>query len=203
VEGNWFGPVYPAFAIAAAVAAEKINWQWMMRSIAEISSRSALAVGVVLFVLIGLQSAFGLIPLRKDPTARLLAVGWQSLAADIEAMRVRLGARCVVASNYGLVSWLTFYLPPGTCVAQINERMRWISMPEPSTALFNGKVLFIGDANLNESDMLRAKYDTLEPQGLLSRERRGQVIETYRLDLVDGLKGDPFDRSPPPELQSP
>jgi 4-amino-4-deoxy-L-arabinose transferase-like glycosyltransferase len=201
VEGNWFGPVYPAFAIVAAVAAEKIDWHGWMRPLVKISNRTAIPFGVGLVLLVAAQAMWGVIPLRVDPTARLLGVGWRELASEIEAVRARLGARCVIGTNYGIVSWLTFYLPPGTCVVQINERMRWVNTPEPSPDLFMGKVLFVGDANFGASDMLRERYAQLEPQGTVARERNGRAIETYRIDLAEGLKGDPLDRTPPPELR--
>ncbi|HXZ09753.1 MAG TPA: glycosyltransferase family 39 protein, partial [Paraburkholderia sp.] len=201
VEGNWFAPTYPAFAIVAAVAAVAIDWRGVMRPIADVSRRLALPFGVGLVLLVALQAEFGLLPLRKDPTARLLGVGWRALAADIEAARTRLGARCVIGMNYGLVSWLAFYLPAGTCVAQINERMRWVNMPEPPAELFSGKVLFVGDANIDASGTLQARYARIAPQGTMVRSRGDTPVETYRIDLVEGLKADPFDRTPPPELQ--
>jgi hypothetical protein len=111
----------------------------------------------------------------------------------------------VIVSNYGLASWLAFYSPQ-TPVVQINERERWVNMPEPSPALFADKVLYVGDANIDAAGLLRATYARVEPQGQLSRRRgegevQGEVIESYRLDLASGLKGEPLDRSPPPELQ--
>jgi 4-amino-4-deoxy-L-arabinose transferase-like glycosyltransferase len=199
VEGNWFGPIYPAFAIAAALAVEKIEWHGAMRPLIDISRRLAVPLGIGLFVVAGLQAAFGVVPLHRDPLARLLGAGWRNLATDIEDVRTRLGARCLIVDNYGLASWLAFYLPQ-TPVVQINERMRWVNMPEPPSALFADKVLYVGDANTDVTDALRANYARVEPQGELSR-RRGEVIERYRLDLAQGIKGDPLDRTPPPELQ--
>jgi 4-amino-4-deoxy-L-arabinose transferase-like glycosyltransferase len=199
VEGNWLGPIYPAFAIAAALAVKKINWRGAMRPLIDISRRLALPFGLGLFVLAGLQAAFGVVPLHRDPLARLLGAGWRDLAADIEAMRTHLGARCLIVDNYGLASWLAFYLPQ-TPVVQINERMRWVNMPEPPSTLFADRVLYIGDANIDGTDMLLTHYARVEPQGELSR-RRGEVIERYRVDLAQGIKGDPLDRTPPPELQ--
>jgi hypothetical protein len=76
-----------------------------------------------------------------------------------------------------------------------------VNTPEPSPDLFAGKVLFVGDANFGASDMLRERYAQLEPQGTVVRERNGRAIETYRIDLAEGLKGDPLDRTPPPELR--
>ena len=46
-------------------------------------------------------------------------------------MRVRTGATCVLAPDYGTTGWLAFYLPKGTCVVQQNQRIRWVNMPEP------------------------------------------------------------------------
>jgi 4-amino-4-deoxy-L-arabinose transferase-like glycosyltransferase len=200
VEGNWLGPVYPAFAIAAAAAVEEINWRGVMRPVVVISRWLAIPFGAGLLVLAGLQATFGVVPLHRDPMARLLGVGWRDLAGDIEAARTRLGARCVIVTNYGLASWLAFYLPPGIPVVQFNERERWVNMPEPALALFAEKVLYVGDANIDTTETLRAMYARVEPQGQISR-RRGEVIETYRLDLAEGLKGDPLDRTPPPELR--
>jgi 4-amino-4-deoxy-L-arabinose transferase-like glycosyltransferase len=198
VEGNWLGPIYPAFAITAAVAASEIDWRGVMRPVVDISRWLAVPFGVGLFVLAGLQAVVGVLPLHRDPTARLLGVGWRDLAGEIEAARTRLGARCVIVSNYGIASWLSFYSPQ-TPVVQINERARWVNWPEPSPALFADKVLYVGDANLDATGTLRAMYARVEPQGQLSR-RRGDIIESYRLDLAEGLKGDPLDRTPPPEL---
>jgi 4-amino-4-deoxy-L-arabinose transferase-like glycosyltransferase len=200
VEGNWFGPIYPAFAIAAALAVEKIEWRGAMRPLIDISRWLAVPFGLGLFVLVGLQAAFGVISFHRDPLARLLGVGWRDLAANIEATRARLGARCLIVDNYGLASWLAFYLPQ-TPVVQINERVRWVNMPEPPSALFADRVLYVGDANVDATSMLRASYARVEPQGELSR-RRGEVIERYRLDLAQGLKKDPLDRTPPPELRA-
>ena len=104
----------------------------------------------------------------------------------------------MIVSNYGIASWLSFYSPQ-TPVVQINERARWVNWPEPSPALFADKVLYVGDGNLDATGTLRAMYARVEPQGQLSRQR-GEIIESYRLDLAEGLKGDPLDRTPPPEL---
>jgi hypothetical protein len=201
VEGNWLGPVYPAFAIVAAVAAEGLDWRGRVAGLVDFSRRSAVGTGVVMFVALALQATFGLFPLRRDPTARMLAVGWRELASDIEALRARLGANSIITMNYGLASWLAFYLPPQTPVVQINERIRWVNMPEPDRALFAGRVLYLGDENIDPTGMLQARYGRVEPVGRLSRERRGVPIATYRVDLLEGLTGDPLDRSLPVELR--
>jgi 4-amino-4-deoxy-L-arabinose transferase-like glycosyltransferase len=201
VEGNWLAPVYPAFAVAAALAAEELPWQGAMARLVVFSRRWAEPTGVILFVAVAVQAATGIVPLRRDPTARLLAVGWRELAQDIAAHRLALDARCVVATNYGLTAWLSFYLPRGTPVVQMNERIRWVNMPEPDPALFSGRVLYVGDPNIDPTPELRTRYATVEPEGQVIRSRNGQSIEAYRIDLLSGLKADPLDRLPPPELR--
>ena len=50
VEANWFAPVYPAFAIAAAVAAHLTQWQARARRLADFCLRWALPVGIAMFI---------------------------------------------------------------------------------------------------------------------------------------------------------
>ena len=71
---------------------------------------------------------------RRDATVRSVGVGWRELADEIEAVRVRVGATCVLAPDYGTTGWLAFYLPKGTCVVQQSQRIRWVNMPEPDAA---------------------------------------------------------------------
>ena len=68
---------------------------------------------------------------RRDATVRSVGVGWREIAGEIEAVRARVGATCVLAPDYGTTGWLAFYLPKGTCVAQQNQRIRWVNMAEP------------------------------------------------------------------------
>ena len=75
-------------------------------------------------------------------------------------------------------------------------------MPEPEPALFADKVLYVGDANMDPTDFLLTKYAHVEARGEVWRRRGDELIEAYRFDVAEGLKGDPLDRSPPPELQA-
>ena len=59
---------------------------------------------------------------------------------------MRVGATCVLAQDYGTTGWLAFYLPKGTCVAQQNQRIRWVNMPEPDAAQLEGKLLYVDEA---------------------------------------------------------
>src|SRR6186713_3067016 len=144
VEANWFAPVYPAFAVAAAVAAHLTPWQGRSKLLADFCRRWALPTGVVLFVGLIVQANTGwLTNYRRDATVRSVGVGWREIARVIEAVRKKTGATCVLAPDYGTTGWLAFYLPKGTCVAQQGQRIRWVNMPEPGASVLGGKILYV------------------------------------------------------------
>ncbi|WP_022722076.1 glycosyltransferase family 39 protein, partial [Rhodopseudomonas sp. B29] len=112
VEGNWFGLMYPAFAVAAGVAASAVEWKPRTRRFVAFCRRWAAPTGAVLLALMVLQANTGLLTLyRRDASARAVGVGMAQAAAKIEATRARFGATCVLADDYGTTGWLIFYLP--------------------------------------------------------------------------------------------
>ena len=168
VEANWFAPVYPAFAIAAAVAADVTRWEGFPQRLASFCLRWAAPVGILMFVALIVQANTGLLSgYRRDATVRSVGVGWPELAAEIEATRVRVGAACVLAPDYGTASWLAFYLPKGTCVIQPTQRIRWVNMPEPDPAKLSGKLLWV--------DEVRARAPALRDEDLRQDRAGGRV----------------------------
>jgi hypothetical protein len=203
VEANWFGPVYPAVAIAAAVAANSPRWDRRAQRVVDFCTRWAGPTGIVMFAALVLQANTGLLTgYRRDATVRSVGVGWRELATGIEAVRVREGANCVLAPDYGTTGWLAFYLPKGTCVVQRGQRIRWVNMPEPDPALLAGKLLWVDNPRPDGKPELAADFTRAEKVAELTRKRGPLTIETYELDLLEGAKGDVLDRSPPPELES-
>jgi 4-amino-4-deoxy-L-arabinose transferase-like glycosyltransferase len=202
VEANWFAPVYPAFAIAAAVAAHLTRWDVRAQRVADFCLRWASPVGILLFVLLVVQANTGVLTgYRRDATVRSVGVGWRELAAGIESVRQRVGATCVLAPDYGTTGWLAFYLPKGTCVVQPTQRIRWVNSPEPDPALLAGRLLYVDEARPGLQPYQQENFSKVERVGELKRRRGPLTIETYALDLLEGPKGSVLDRSPPPELQ--
>ena len=203
VEANWFAPVYPAFAIAAAVAAHLVRWEVRIQRAVDFCRRWAAPVGILMFALLIVQADTGLLSgYRREATVRSVGVGWRELASQIEAVRVRLGATCVLAPDYGTTGWLAFYLPRGTCVVQPTQRIRWVNMPEPDPAQLTGKVLYVDEARaLGPPLYLQNSYTRIERVAELPRKRGPLVIETYALDLLEDAKGEVIDHTLPPELQ--
>ncbi|MBU6464237.1 MAG: glycosyltransferase family 39 protein [Bradyrhizobium sp.] len=202
VEANWFAPVYPAFAIAAAGAAHLVRWDARWQRLADFSLRWAAPSGIVLFALLTFQANTGMLTgYRRDSTVRSVGVGWRELAGEIEAVRQRVGASCVLAPDYGTTSWLAFYLPKGTCVLQPTQRIRWVNMPEPDPALLAGRLLYVDELRSQRQPYLDQTFAHIERVAELPRKRGPLTIETYGLDLVYAAKRDVLDHSPPPELE--
>jgi 4-amino-4-deoxy-L-arabinose transferase-like glycosyltransferase len=200
VEANWFGPVYPAFAIAAAVAGNLTQWQGRQRRTIDFCLRWAAPSGILMFALLVVQANTGVLSgYRRDATVRSVGVGWRELAGEIETVRAREGAACVLALDYGTTSWLKFYMPKGTCVAQRGQRFRWVDMPEPDAALLKGKLLYVDEAR-DDQPFLKRDFARVEKVAEFKRKRGPLVIESIEVDVLEGPKGDVFDRAPPPEL---
>lgn len=190
VEANWFGPIYPALAIAAAVASEIARWQPRGRNFADACRRWALPVGVVMFVALVVHVNTGVLSgYRRDASVRSVGVGVRDLAAGIEALRVKNGARCVLAQGYGVTSWLRFYLPKGTCVAQYFERIRWINAPPPDADQLAGRMLYVDDRSDNWPPVAQS-FNHVEKIAMLERKRGPLTIETFAINVVAEPSGD-------------
>lgn len=202
VEANWTAPAFPAFTVAAASAAA-IDWHGTWARLVDWSRGLAVPVALAILAFLYAQGMFGTVPLGViDPTARQLGPGWQKLGAEIDATRAKIGARVVLTTSYGTTGWLSFYLPSRPPVVQINERIRWVNAPEPERELFRGPLLYVCQIECDSAELVRARYRTFEEIARLPRTRRGVEIESYTLYRVEGLRGDPLDRSPPPELMT-
>jgi len=202
VEANWFAPVYPAFAIAAAVAGNLTQWDQRQQRMVDFCLRWAAPTGILMFAILIVQANTGALSgYRRDATVRSVGVGWRELAGQIEAVRARVGATCVLAPDYGTTGWLAFYLPKGTCVVQPTQRIRYVNLPEPDPAQLSGKLLYVDEARPGVRSWQNEHFAGVERVAELKRMRGPLTIETYALDLLQGPKGEVLDRSPPPEME--
>jgi hypothetical protein len=203
VEANWFAPIYPAFVVAAAAATQAVvPWGPRARRTVDACLNWAAPVGIVMFTALIVQANTGwLSGYRRDATVRSVGVGWRALAANIEAVRARTGAACVLAMDYGTTAWLSFHLPPGICVFQPIQRIRWVNFPEPDSTQLAGNLLFIDEAELGLRGYVTRTFARIERVGEAERKRGPLLIETYALYLLSDPRRDVLDRTPPPELQ--
>ncbi len=121
VQGNWPAIVYPAAIVAAAERLPRWLERWR---------RPSIGLGFALTALAYVQaSTFALpVPVRLDPIALRLS-GWDGLAQQIEAERLRAGADFVVAEQYALAAELAWHLPPATTVLAAESRWSLFSLP--------------------------------------------------------------------------
>jgi 4-amino-4-deoxy-L-arabinose transferase-like glycosyltransferase len=194
VEGNWPEPIFVPFVIAAAVAVERIKWDGAWASIQRVSQRLAVPVGLAIAAAIYVQGVFGIVPLgMADPTASKLGAGWRQLGVQMDEVRARLGAPIVLTYDYGLASWLAFYLPSHPPVEQINGRMRYVNAPEPDPALFRGTIMYVCAVECAEIPALQKRFTTVEPAASLTRTRHGVPLQDYRVYSLSGPIGPPLD----------
>ncbi len=187
VQGNWPECITPALACAAALAIRLApSKSGAGALIARWSSRLAIPVAVVLAGLVYAQALFSLLPLRRDPTARLLGAGWPELAQQIDAMRQRVGAQVLLTTDYTLASSLTYYLPSHAPAEQVNERVRWSNEPQPPAALFSQQMVYVCKWPCKYASQLRNRFLEAELLGNASRMARGAVIERYSVYRVRG-----------------
>ena len=165
VHPDWLSQIYPALAIAAGVGAHLVIWRPRWQRVLNWLVRWALPGSIATVVIVIFQTNTGMLSgYRNDQVAHIFAVGFQKAAREIEAIRVRTGADCVLASDYGTTAWLAFY-QPGMCVAQYNERVRWVNFPEPE-----GQVVICRDrrtrGTLCDGDALQQRQHRSQPSPL-------------------------------------
>ena len=107
----------------------------------------------------------------------------------------------MLAPDYGTTSRLAFYLPKDVCVVQPVQRIRWVNMGEPDAAKLSGRLLFVDEVRSVTQPYVKETFEKIERVAEFRRMRGPLVIETYGIDLLEGVKKPVLDNSPPPELQ--
>ena len=183
VQGNWPEPMYPALAIACALAVHQLrDRSGAVATTARVATVSAVPIGLFLAAAVYLQAIFGLFPAgATDPTLRMLGAGWPQLAAKIESARATAGAAVILATDYETASWLSFYLPPATQVEQINQRIRWVNEPAPDLRQFNGVMIYVCKNDCSRLGEIKARFADVALIGTFARTARAVDIEHYSL----------------------
>jgi hypothetical protein len=93
---------------------------------------------------------------------------------------------------------MTYYGDPAIAIVQPEQRIRWIFEPAQSEALFAAPGLALGEAGRRFDLILKMRYRTVEPAGVLERRRAGDLLATYELYRV----ADPFAAALDPDCPS-
>jgi 4-amino-4-deoxy-L-arabinose transferase-like glycosyltransferase len=193
VQGNWPSFLYPAFAIAAAMAFLRAGEPGSSATL-WICRRFSVPFAAAAIALIYAQALWGVIPRVRDPISRLLAVGMNRVVYDIESLRAATHARAILTTSYALTGWFSFYMPAHPPVIQVNERFRYLDEPAPARSLFEGPLLYVTEMRNDQSALLAARFTQVMPLAHIARYRNGATIDEYAIYAVDGLKSEPFDQ---------
>src|SRR5262249_16182219 len=189
-----FAPVFPVFGVAAGAAPHIAKWKRQQQELVAFWVKGAPPAGIVMFAALIVQANTGwLSGYRRDATVRSVGVGWRALASEIEAIRAKTGATCILAPDYGTTGWLAFYLPRGTCVVQRDQRIRWVNMGEPDPKLLAGKLLYVDELRADGHPFLNEIFSQVTRVTELQRKRGPLVVETYGIDLLEGAKSEVLD----------
>jgi 4-amino-4-deoxy-L-arabinose transferase-like glycosyltransferase len=188
VQGNWPSFLYPALAIAAAAASRAIPRGW----ITGISARLAVPVAALMLAVVYAQTLFGIVPLPRDPAARLLAFGLAPVADAVEKLRADNGAGAVLTTGYAATGWFAFYLPTHPPVIQVNERFRWLNESAPPARLFEGPLLYVSDVRNAQVAEIAKRFARVTPLARIPRRVNGYVMEEYEVYRVEGPRGEPL-----------
>jgi 4-amino-4-deoxy-L-arabinose transferase-like glycosyltransferase len=195
VQGNWPCFLYPLFSAAAALAWQRTDWSGWRVPVLHWSKRLAVPAAALLLAAAYAQALFGVVPMgRKDPMARLLAVGFPEVAAKVEALRLSSHAGAVLTTDYASTAWFAFY-GPGP-VVQIGEDYRWPQAPAASAALYAHPALYVSEVRRDSRDLVAAHFAHIAEIARIDRQRDGVAIAHYVVYRVSGLKGAPVGRIP-------
>ena len=195
IQGNWPSFLYPALAVAAAQAWSLQEWNGWTAPVWRISRRAATPVAAALLLAVYAQALFGLIPLgRGDPLARLLAVGFDGVAQQIQKARADNRAAAILTTDYASTAWFSFYLPGP--VIQVDEPQRYPDAAIPDAALLSRPMLYVVEQRLAKTGALAAHFSSLREVGSFDRLRHGVPIAHYLIYRVTGWHGPALGRMP-------
>jgi 4-amino-4-deoxy-L-arabinose transferase-like glycosyltransferase len=195
VQGNWPCFLYPLLCVAAALAWQRTDRSGWRVPVIRWSKRLAVLVAAVLLAAAYAQALFAVVPMgRKDPLARLLAVGFPEVAAKVEALRLTAHADALLTTDYASTGWFAFY--GAGPVVQIGEEVRWSAAPVPAAALFAAPALYVSETRWDRHELIGAHFARVTEIARIDRERKGVVIAHYVVYRVSGLKGAPAGRMP-------
>jgi len=175
VQGNWPAIVYPAAAIAAG-GLQAPFWQRL--------HMPAVVLGLVITLLAYQQASLALLPLPAgiDPIALRLA-GWDTLAAEVDAVRRASGGRFVAADQYGTAAELARSLPSDVTVVGAEPVWALFSLPAAAIA---GQTGILVRSVREGAVVAQAPWAGLVEVDRAERKTGAAAVEAFRLYRIVG-----------------
>jgi 4-amino-4-deoxy-L-arabinose transferase-like glycosyltransferase len=200
VQANWMAPLYPSFALGAALALSA------GASSAETAAKTgrdlgkpghelgynlglwALGVGFLLSGVLYWHAARPLVVLsgQQDPTSQTR--GWRELAAEVERMRAATGACWIATSSYATTGQLAYHLRDKAPVVQLDERIRYLHLPAPDPALLQCPALYVELARRGGEPVLAERFHSVAKLQSLTRSYGSVSLGSYAVYLVKDIK---------------
>ena len=185
VQGHWPVPLFGAFAICAAVAADRSGDTRGGRIARWLAPAIGFAGGAALFVLMAMPAPT---PLgRLDPT--LAVRGWPGFAADVEQLRARTGAAWVGTESYGVYAQLdNEHRISAPLLAAVERQRYWLADPDRPDFARPGLIVDLS-RRMKPEYVLRC-FTSVAPVGELARAGSPGRNERYAAYLVSGPRRD-------------
>jgi hypothetical protein len=190
VQGNWPCFVYPAVALLAAQALSGLCGNTLSGKVVQVSRILALPVAAAILTVAYAQAFFGVLPLgRRDPIARMTAIGFRPVAERISMQALNGHVGAIITTNYATASWIAFYAAPSVPVVELASGCRFSSSPHVTPALLRGRLLYVTPAPEREMIQVRDHFSRIAFAGKIPRTRNGIAIDAYYLYTVSGYHG--------------
>ena len=189
VQGNWPSFLFPALAIAASFAAQ-VDWTGHPAPLLRVSRLAAIPVAAAMLIFVYAQALFGIVPMgRADPLARLLAVNFGDVVAQVERDRARAGASALITTDYATTAWLAFYAQGPESVIPVVESFRWTMAPRAPESDFAGPLLYVVEDRNDKHALVASLFDNVTRMDTIEKRRSGKVVARYAVYRVSGPKG--------------
>ncbi len=186
VQANWMAPLYPSFAICAAVALGAVDTTPRPGQVLGKLGRWAIGVGVLFSALLYWHAAQPLVLLsgQRDPTSQTR--GWRELAAEVERLRASTGACWVATSSYATTGQLAYALKDKAPVVQLTERIRYLHLPAADPALLKCPALYVELERRAAPSLLNERFASVTRLESIRRSYAGVPLAVYAVYLASG-----------------
>jgi hypothetical protein len=183
VQANWMAPLYPSFAVCAAIALSTADLPRPGQIFGKLG-RWAIGTGFALSALLYWHAFQPLVLLsgQKDPTSQTR--GWRELAAEVERVRAATGACWIATSSFGTTGQLAYQLGGKTPVVQLTERIRYLHLPPLDPALLECPALYVDLERRRGGALLEERFSSVTKLDSLARAHAGVPLATYAVYLA-------------------
>jgi len=150
VQGNWPCYLFPPLCILAADAFAP-SGPWRLVSVL------AAPLAVLVLILVYLQAQFAVLPLKRDPLARILGREFAPIGEVVAALIKTHLAEAVLTSDYETTAWLRFNQPE-LRVIQVNESQRYPQAPAADAGLLHHPLIYLTELRRDQHQLVQKSF---------------------------------------------